>query len=146
MSENLDRLNPPRSFWIIAWASLLWNLIGVLNYLYSVTLSADTIAAMDEAQRAMYADVPVLVTSFYAFAVFGGILGSLLLLLRKALSVTFFLVSLVAIVLQMGFGLFLTPMLETQGFAALVLPLVILACAGFLLWYSRRVTAQGLLN
>lgn len=146
MPENDDRMTPPRSFWAIAGGSLLWNLIGVMNYLYSVTLSPEALAAMNEAERAMYADMPVFVTSSYAIAVFAGTLGSALLLMRKALSVTLFLVSLLAIILQMGFGLFLTPMLEAQGIVALILPIIILALAGFFLWYSRRVTAHGLLN
>lgn len=146
MPENSEINLVPRSFWIISSLSLIWNLIGVMNYLFTVTVSTETLAGMSEAERALYTDVPMFVTSCFAIAVFSGVLGSVFLLLRKALSVSFFLVSLVAIILQMSLGLFLTPMLSVQGPAALALPIILVICATYFLWYSRKVTASGLLH
>ncbi len=145
MSEQTKKMSPTRSFWVIAIVSLLWNIIGVVNYLYSVTISPEALAAMSEAERAVYTDIPIFVNLCYAIAVFSGVLGSGLLLMRKALAVSFFLVSLLAIVLQFGFGLFLTPMLEAQGLAALLLPIVVIAVAAYLLWFSRRCAANAYL-
>lgn len=146
MSAQTEKLKAPRGFWIIAGVSLVWNFIGVLNYLFSVTVTAETFARMSEAERAQYTDVPVFVTSCFAIAVFSGVLGSVFLLLRKALSVSLFLVSLIAIILQMSLGVLLTPMLESQGLAGLAFPVLLIACAVFFLWYARKVTAQGLLH
>ena len=146
MSDQAEQMHAPRSFWIIAGVSLVWNLIGVMNYLFTVTVSPATLATMSEAERSLYTDVPVFVTSCFAIAVFSGVLASVLLLLRKALSVSLFLVSLVAIILQMSLGMFLTPMLTAQGPAALALPILLIVCAAFFFWYSRKVTAQGLLH
>ena len=146
MSERAEQMRAPTSFWIVASVSLIWNLIGVINYLFSVTVSEHSLAAMPEAERALYTDVPVFVTSCFAIAVFSGVLGSVFLLLRKAQSVSLFLVSLVAIILQMSLGVLLTPMLAVQGPGALVFPVVLVACAVFFLYYSRKVTAQGLLH
>lgn len=146
MSTQTEQVKAPRSFWIVASVSLLWNLIGVVNYLFSVTISDQALAAMPAAERALYTDVPVFVTACFAIAVFSGVLGSVLLLLRKALSVSFFLVSLVAIILQMSLGVLLTPMLTAGGIMVLAFPVLLIACAALFLWYSRRVTAQGLLR
>tara|TARA_R100001377_G_scaffold84872_1_gene69456 strand:- start:869 stop:1309 length:441 start_codon:yes stop_codon:yes gene_type:complete len=146
MSEQAEQMQAPRSFWLVASVSLIWNLIGVMNYLFTVTVSPQTLATMSEAQRVQYTDVPVFVTSCFAIAVFSGVLGSVFLLLRKALSVSLFLVSLVAIILQMSLGVLLTPMLAAQGPIALAFPVLLIACAVFFFWYARKVTAQGLLH
>ena len=146
MSDQVEHIKAPPSFWIVASVSLVWNLIGVMNYLYSVTLSAEVLSAMSDAERSLYTDVPVFVTSCFAIAVFSGVLGSVFLLMRKALSVSFFLVSLIAIILQMSLGVLLTPMLEAQGATALAFPIMLIACAAFFLWYAKRVTAQGILH
>ena len=41
MSEQAKGVSPARSFWIIAMLSLIWNIIGVMNFVYSVTLGPD---------------------------------------------------------------------------------------------------------
>lgn len=146
MSAQAPLIKAPRSFWIIASVSLIWNLIGVVNYLFTVTVSTETLAAMTQAERAQYTDVPVFVTACFAIAVFSGVAGSALLLLRRALSVSLLLVSLVAIILQISLGVLLTPMLDAQGLAALAFPVLLIASAAFFLWYARKVTAQGLLH
>lgn len=138
MSEQAKGVSPARSFWIIAMLSLIWNIIGVMNFVYSVTLGPEALAAMSEAERALYADIPVFVNLCYAVAVFAGVIGSSLLLLRKAQAISFFILSLVAIVLQFGFGLFLTPMLQAQGTLALIFPLVVIAVASYFLWFARH--------
>ncbi|MCB1665759.1 MAG: hypothetical protein KDK05_26210 [Candidatus Competibacteraceae bacterium] len=146
MTEPFDSIRPPRSFWLVALGSLLWNLIGVMNFVYTVTLSPETLAAMPEAERILYTDIPFFVNACFALAVFSGTLASVLLLMRRAICVSAFLVSLAAIVLQVGFGLWLTPMLEAQGAAALALPALITLFAGVFLWYSRRMAALGVLR
>lgn len=146
MPESSESIRLPRSFWPLAIGSLLWNLIGVMNFLYTVTLNPETLAVMPESERTLYTDIPFLVNASFALAVFFGTLGSVLLLTRRAISVSAFLVSLVAIVLQIGFGLWLTPMLEAQGPAALILPTLITLFAAVFLWYSRRMAAIGILH
>ncbi len=98
---------------------------------------------MPEAERALYTDIPVWATSAYAIAVFGGTLGSIFLLMRKAWAIPAFIVSLVAIVVQMGHAFFMTAMLEVQGASAAVLPLLIVAVAIFLVWYARYAKKKG---
>lgn len=132
-----------RSFWIIGWAALAWNLIGVATYLMSVTLSPEALAAMPEPERALYTEVPVWVTSAYAIAVFGGALASGGLLLRKAWAVPVFAVSLVAILVQMTHALLLSALLEVRGATAAILPLLIVVIAVYLVLFSRAARDKG---
>ena len=85
------------------------------------------VAAMPEADRALYTDIPAWVTGAYAIAVFGGTIASVALLLRKAWAVPAFIVSLAAIVVQMGHALFVSELLNVKGPSAAVLPIVIVA-------------------
>lgn len=134
---------PPRGFWIISSVALVWNLIGIATYLMSVTLGEEALAAMPEAERALYSDIPAWATSAYAIAVFGGTLACVGLLMRKAWAVPVFVVSLVGILVQMGHALFLTRLLEVRGGAAAFMPLLIVAIAVYLVWFSGSAKQKG---
>ena len=146
MSDALDSRIPNRSFWFISVVALAWNLIGVATYLMSVTMSPEALAALPEAERALHTDVPAWATSAYAIAVFGGTLGCLALLMRKAWAVPVFVVSLAAILVQMGYGLFGTAMVEVQGGTALILPVLLIAIAFYLVSFSRSAKKRGWLG
>jgi len=137
---------PPRSFWVLGAVATVWNLLGVVTYLMSVTISPAAIQAMPEAERALYQHIPAWVTSSYAIAVFGGTLACVLLLLRKSWAVTVFAISLLAILLQMAYTLFVSPLLAVRGAGGAVLPLCIIAAAVGLLWYSNDARKRGWLR
>jgi hypothetical protein len=109
-------------------------------------MSPEALDAMPEPERALYVDVPIWVTSSYAMAVFGGTLACVFLLARKAWAVAAFVVSLVAILIQMGHAFFMTPMIEVRGAASTVLPLIIIVVAIYLVWFSRSAKAKGWLR
>ena len=135
-----------RSFWIIGGLALLWNLIGVASYIMNVTMSEEALAAMPEAEQALYTSVPTLVTSAFAIAVFAGLLGCVLLLMRKSLAYPLFIVSLVAIVIQAGYNLFLSSALEVLGATAAILPILIVTVAVYLVWFSSNAKKKGILS
>jgi ABC-type xylose transport system permease subunit len=135
-----------RRFWTVAAVALAWNLVGVMSYLMSVTAGPEVLAALPEAERSLYAEIPAWATSAYAIAVFGGLLGSIALLLRKAWAVPLFVVSLLAVLVQMGHAFFMTALLEVKGPGAAVLPGLVLAIAAYLVWFSRSARERGLLT
>ena len=134
---------PTRGFWIISGLALIWNLLGVMAYLMQVMMTPEALAAMGEAERALYADMPSWVTGAYAVAVFGGALGCIALLLRKAWSIPLFVVSLVGILLQMGYTLVVANTIEVMGAGIIVMPLFIILVAIYLIMFSRSSKAQG---
>lgn len=146
MSPTAPRTAPPRGYWIVGFLALMWNLIGVMTYVMTVTMSQETIDGMPDAERALSRDVPAAVSAAYAIAVFGGTLGSLGLLYRKAWTLPVFIVSLVAIVVQMGHAVFVSTLLEVQGAGAAVLPMLIVGVAVFLVWYAMRARRSGWLG
>ena len=71
------------SVWVVGVVSLVWHLMGCANYLFQATMSPDTLAGLSAAQQAIISDRPAWATGAFAVAVFGGAIGSILLLLRK---------------------------------------------------------------
>jgi hypothetical protein len=138
--------NPPRSFWLISIVALLWNLLGVMAYLMQVTISEEALAAMPEAERMLYENIPAWAMAAFAIAVFAGALGSLLLLLRKGVAVPVFVLSLAAIVVQMFHNLFIADTVEVMGTPAVAFPLIVIVIAVFLAWYSQTARRKGWLR
>ncbi|VAW11040.1 hypothetical protein MNBD_BACTEROID03-2112 [hydrothermal vent metagenome] len=97
---NTTRVKPPIWFWIVSVLALLWNLLGVMAYLAQVNMTDETLAALPEAERALYENQPIWATMAFAIAVWGGALGSLALLLRKRWARAVLLISLIGIIVQ----------------------------------------------
>ncbi|WP_428740278.1 hypothetical protein [Tenacibaculum sp.] len=138
---NSDK--PTTLFWIIGVAALIWNGLGVMQYLTLAYMTDDMRAALPEAERALYENIPAWVTAAFAVAVFGGLLGSIFLLMRKKVAKTAFLLSLIAIIVQMSYNLFMSRAAEVYGPGGIVMPIMVIIIGVFLLLYSKRSTEKG---
>ena len=129
---------PRRLFYVISSMALVWNLMGVFNYLGQVLMSDEVLASLPKDQQLLYQDVPAWVTAAFAVAVFSGTLGAVFLLLKKKIASTFFILSFVGIVTQMSYGLLLDDKTDNYGPLGLLMPLMIIAVGGYLIWYSKK--------
>ncbi len=91
---------PPKWFKPVAIAAFIWNLLGCLAYLSDVMLTPEDIAAMSEAEQALYAARPAWAVGATAIAVWGGALGCLGLILRKSWANLVLMLSLAGVVVQ----------------------------------------------
>ncbi len=145
MSENATKV--PMSFWIVAGVATAWNLIGLMIYYQQMTVAPEVLARnFTPEQVAFITQTPAWATSAYAIAVNAGLLGSILLLLRKAWAIPLYAISLVAVLIQDLHGFVLADGLAVWGSGALVLPAIVLVIAVFLLVYSRNARAGGLIS
>ena len=142
MSDLVLDSKPTTTFWIIGGAALVWNLIGLVAYISSVTISPEAMAKMTLEQQAFYSGTPTWATAAFAVAVNAGVLGSLFLLLRKAWAVPMFVLSLVAIVAQNIDAFVLRDAYGLSGINGVILPALIFVVAVALLIYSRGVKEQ----
>ena len=122
------------SFWGIGAVGLIFNLMGCINFISQ--MNADMVASMPEVYRAIVESRPAWATGAFAIAVFGGVLGCLLLLLRKSAAVYVFIASLVGAVLAQ------IPFLGIP-FEALMGGLSQLVVGAFLIWYSKQAESKG---
>lgn len=126
--------------------ALVWNLMGVFNYLTQAFMTNEVLASLPEDQQLLYEDVPAWVTAAFATAVFSGTLGAILLLLKKKVASNFFILSFVGIIIQMTYGLMISENTNSYGPLGLLMPLMIIAIGGYLIWYSKKATEHRWLS
>lgn len=144
MTESKNK--PTTSFWIIGIAALIWNLMGVFEYLRMAYMTAEDLAALPLEEQGLYDNVPAWVTAAFALAVFGGALGCILLLLRKKLATFVFVISLASILVQMTYNIFISKAMEVYGPGSVIMPIMVIIIGAFLVWYSKKMQGQGLLS
>ncbi len=137
---------PPRSFYIIGIAALIWNLIGVMTYVMQVTMSEAAIAALPEGQQVFIQNSPVWVTAAYAIATNAGALGCVLLLVRQSWAYLVLVVSFAGILVQNLYGYFMGGAVEVYGAAGVGLSVAVMAIGAFLIWYAKGATDKGWLK
>lgn len=137
---------PATWFWVVSAIALVWNAMGVIAYIAQVTMSAEALQALPENERALYESAPAWATAAFAIAVWGGVLGSILLLIRKKWATAVLIISFVGIIVQMIHSFFMTNSIEVYGPGGMVMPVMVLIFGAFLIWFSRKATANGWLK
>ena len=128
------------SFWLIGALCLVWNLLGVMTYMQEV--NPDSLAAMPEAYRTMVEMRPAWATGAFAIAVWGGALGCVLLLLRKAIAFYVLIASLLGVLVQMTYGFVVAESRISYGPSEITMAIMIPSVALFLVWYSKYATSN----
>jgi ribose/xylose/arabinose/galactoside ABC-type transport system permease subunit len=132
--------------WVVGIIALLWNAIGAFDYLMTQTRNPSYMGAFPPEQLAWFYGLPAWVVAAWAIAVWGGVLGSLLLLLRKRLAVPVFLVSLVAMVITTFQNWVLANAAEIfPDTFSRVFSVLIFAIAVGLYFYARVMSKRGVL-
>jgi len=143
MQEPRQASAIPGWFWAAAGLALLFEAFGCFMYLAQVTMDH---ASMPLDQRAMWDATPTWMVAAYATAVWVGLVGAALLLMRRKLAVPVLLVSLVAVVLQFS-GLFLVPQLrQTIPDTALTVPIAIIVVSYLIFLLARLANRRGWLR
>ncbi|MEQ8325310.1 MAG: hypothetical protein RID18_00115 [Cytophagales bacterium] len=144
--EN-EKIKIPIWFWVLAIFFLLWNLMGVFSFYAHTFISEEALAVLPENERALYGEYPFWTTIVFALAVFGGLLGSFGLILRKKWAKQAFLVSLLAIIPQMVHNVFFTHSMDVYGPGqAATMPVLVVAFGFFLVWFSTYSIKKGWLK
>ena len=146
MSEE-STSNPTTSYWIIAGAILVWNVIGLYFYYQQSILTREVmeVAGMTVQQIDHIMETPAWGHSGYAIAVNAGVLGTIFLLLRKAWAVPMFVLSLVGALVQDLDAIVLRDAIDAWGTGALYLPIIVIVICAAEIWYARNAKAKGFL-
>ena len=133
----------PAWFTAVAVLALLFEAFGC--WMYVVQVSADP-ATLPLNERARWAATPTWMVAAYAIAVWVGLAGALLLVLRRRLAVPLLLVSLVAVIVQFS-GLFLVPQLrQTVPESALAAPVILILACYLIFQFARVAQRRGWLH
>jgi len=138
---------PPTLFWVIVILYLLWALIGCGGYLaehmmsdaaYGENFGADMLALRGQ--------TPIWATSGYAVGVWGGLIGGILLLLRKKLCLPFFYASLAGAVIGFLPTILMEKFRAVMGGGDWAFMLFIWAICIFIIWFARKKASRGILR
>ena len=124
----------PLSFWIIGGFPLIYNLMGIVNFI--VQMNSDLLAAMPEQQHAIIESRPAWATIVFTIAVFGATVGCVLLLRKHATAYHIFILSLAGALVTMVHTLRFSGA-DTTPAGFVIGNLGRLAGTGFLIWYAR---------
>jgi len=127
------------SFWAIGAIALLWNVLGCVNFI--VQLDPDMVSAYRASERAIIEGRPLWASAGFAVAVFGGAIGSLLLLLRRRSAFYCFIASLLGVIVTMGHTLGIDIKFGTGEILGIVV--MPLAVAAFLVGYTKFAASKG---
>jgi hypothetical protein len=135
----------PVAAWFIvaAVAALLFMGLGCISYLMHVF--ADP-ATMPLDQRAAYEAEPAWVTGAYAIAVWVGLIGAVLVVMRRRLGEWLLLVSLVAVLIWLAGLLLVTPLRESMSANDLLVAAVVTALTWTVYWFARHSRQRGWLR
>jgi hypothetical protein len=148
MSETneTDVERTPWHLWVIGVVALLWNAMGALDYVMTQTRNEEYMSNFTPEQLSFFYGFPAWVDAAWAIAVWGGVLGTLLLLIRRRYAVWVFLASLIAMVITAFQNYVLSNGMEimgdpfTLGFTA-----AIFLAALALLLYARAMQKRKIL-
>ncbi|MFZ2284277.1 MAG: hypothetical protein WAV86_10410 [Lutibacter sp.] len=135
-------IKPTSAFWIISVAALIWNIMGVIAYLDQAYMTEEVLKALPEGEQAYHNNVPAWVTAVFAIAVFAGLFGCLGLLLRKKWATILFVISIIAVIAQSTYNLFIQKFMEVP-LQHMIWSIVVIVIAIFLVWFSSNATKKG---
>ena len=141
-------LKTPWHIWVVGVVALLFNSIGVFDFVMSMAQGAEyqASAGMTPDQIAHYQQMPSWMTVVWAVGVFGAFLASILLLLRRKQAALAFIVSLAAFAVSLLYTYVLTNGGDVMGQQMAITSAVIAGLLAFFSWYSRFMTQRGVLR
>lgn len=137
---------PPLWFKIAAVVAILWGLAGVYACYSQLSMSAAQLAALPAAQSDAFTAMPVFVKGAYVVAVAGGLIGGILLLMRKAPAQIAFIVSLIGVVVQFGWVFGVYQGASKLGPSSMAFPAFIAAVGVAQIWLAGLAFKRGWLG
>ncbi len=138
MSDN-NKSSIHWSFGVICVVTLIWNVMGSINF--SVQMNPEMLTEYRDTERLIIVGRPIWATVGFAVAVFGGAIGSLLLLLKKSVAYYLFIISLLGVIVTVAHALNVGINFGPGEIIGIILmPMVV---AVFLIWYSKLTESKG---
>lgn len=135
----------PWHLWLVGILGLLWNLVGAFDYVATQTRNESYMAEFSPEQLEFFYGFPFWVVAAWALAVWGGVLGVLLLLLKKRMAAGVLLASFVAMVITALHNFLLSNGWEVMGGAGAAFSVAIFVVALGLWLYARAMAQRGVL-
>jgi hypothetical protein len=144
MNEATTRT--PIHLWIVGVLSLLWNSVGAFDYTATQYRFESYMSQFTSEQLEYFYGFPVWMDAAWAIAIWASLLGSIILLFRKALAVWLFGVAILGLAVSTVYNFVLSNGMEIMGSVAVIFTAVIWVIALFLYFYSSAMHKRRVLN
>ena len=137
----------PWWFWISGVLFLLWNAFGCAVYVFDkMTTDAGVLKFGGQVALDARHAYPIWATAAYALAVWLGLLASILYLMRKKITSTLFVVSLIFAIICF-IPIFTNVTVKAGGGDSYwVMPVLVVFIGAFEIWFARRMLAKGIIR
>lgn len=132
---------PNKSFLIIAILALLWNIMGLFQFIMAAFMEDLMLETYSETYTDKQMELFLNTPSWY-YVVFGvctikGVLASIALIMKKKIAVPLFLVSLLTVLVLQGYWILATQAIALLGTEAIIMPMLVIVTSIFLYFYSK---------
>lgn len=136
----------PRHLWIVGAVAVLWNAIGAFDYSATQFRWESYMSAFTPEQLEYFYSFPAWAVAAWAIGVWGALLGSIALLLRKSWAVPLFAASIAGMVFTTVYNFVLTDGAALMGAGGVMFSAVIWVIALALFFYARAMAKRGVLT
>ncbi|WP_295218299.1 hypothetical protein [uncultured Brevundimonas sp.] len=146
----IETVKTPWHLWLVGVLSLLWNGFGAFDFIQTTVRGEAYMraAGFDDTMVAYYEAMPGWMYVPWTLGVWGSVIGSVLLLLRRRWAVPAFGLSLLGALISLIYGKLIDPPPPTPPELAAMswMPIVILLIAVLLFSYAFNMRKRGVLR
>ncbi len=136
----------PLHLWIVGILAILWNAVGAFDYTATQFRIESYMSQFTPEQLEYFYGFPAWADAAWAVGVWGSLLGSVGLLLRKAWSVWLFGAALLGLAATTVYNFVLSEGMAVMGSGAAIFTAVIWIIALALFLYARAMAGRGTLR
>ncbi|MCA3695153.1 hypothetical protein [Aquidulcibacter sp.] len=143
VAAGTQRKLPPW-YWVAAGLGVAWNIFGLVQFMGAVTATSESLAAkgMTPEQIDVYVSIPFWMNFAFGLGVIGGLIGSVLMLIKNQAAQPVLLASLVAYV-ALYIGDIVHGVFAALGPPQVIVLTVVVAIAAALLWVAHFSNKQA---
>jgi len=143
---NQTSSKTPVHLWIVGVLAILWNAAGAFDYTATQMKLEFYMSQFTAEQLEYFYAFPAWMKACWALGVWGSLLGSLGLLLRKAWAVWLFGISILGLAGSTVYNFILSDGLAAMGSGGAMFTAVIWVIALLLFFYARAMARRGVLR
>ena len=133
-------------YWVVAVLALAWNLFGVYDFTQTLSGNPEYLEAAGRDMAEMIAGYPVWRKAIWGLAVAASVLGSVALLLRRAMAEPLFWATVLLMLTGFAYDVGFAAGAGAYGTFGLVFVACLVAVEAMLALYARWAARQGMLR
>ena len=146
-TQTNNSVKAPWHLWVVGIVGLLWSAMGAMDYVMSKLRVESYMAKFTPEQLEYFYGFPVWVNAAWAIAVWGGVIGCIILLLRKGVAVEVLLASFIAMAVTAFHNYVLSNGMEVVGDTFSLVFTGIIFIVGLALYlYAKAMRTRGVLK